>query len=185
MSRFSLTLLVTLGLAVSACDRSEPEPAQESGASAQATGEIDRSNEGELMPASNVRDLDGRVLNLGALQGRPVLLNLWATWCAPCKKEMPLLDQLAADYDEQLQVITVSQDLNGQEKVAAFFAENEFGYLEAWMDPDAELGFHYDNTPLPTTVLYDASGVEVWRVRGDYDWSSEEARAAIEEVTGP
>ena len=53
------------------------------------------------------------------------------------------------------------------------------------MDPDAELGFHYDNTPLPTTVLYDASGVEVWRVRGDYDWSSEEARAAIEEVTGP
>ena len=112
MSRFSLTLLVTLGLAVSACDRSEPEPAQESGASAQATGEIDRSNAGDLMPASNVRDLDGRVLNLGALQGRPVLLNLWATWCAPCKKEMPLLDQLAADYDEQLQVITVSQDSN-------------------------------------------------------------------------
>ena len=150
-----------------------------------ATGVIDRSQAGELMPAANVRDLEGRVLNLGALQGTPVLVNLWATWCAPCKKEMPLLDELAADYDEQLHVITISQDLNGTEKVREFFAQNQFGYLEPWMDPQAELGFHYDNTPLPTTILYDEMGQEVWRVRGDYDWSSEEARSAIDEVTGP
>ena len=140
---------------------------------------------GELMPATNMRDPEGRVLNLGALQGTPVLLNLWATWCAPCKKEMPLLDQLAADYDGQVHVITVSQDLNGEEKVPTYFAENDFRYLEPWMDPQAELGSYFDNTPLPTTIYYDAMGQEIWRVRGDYDWSSEEARAAVDEALTP
>ena len=184
MSRLSLTLIVTLGLAVSACDRSAPDEAQESGASQITTGEIDRTYADSLMPAINVSDPDGRQINLGALQGTPVLLNLWATWCAPCKKEMPLLDALAGDFDEQLHVITVSQDAGGAEKVAPYFAANQFVYLEPWVDPQNELGLHYDNTPLPTTILYDAQGLEVWRVVGDYDWASEEARAAVREVVG-
>ena len=149
-----------------------------------ATSEIDRTYAGELMPLLNVSDPEGRELNLGAKQGTPVLLNLWATWCAPCKKEMPLLDDLAADYGDRLQVITVSQDMGGPEKVAAYFAANDFEYLEPWIDPQGELGSFYDNTPLPTTILYDAMGQEVWRVRGDYDWSSAEAREAIGEAVG-
>lgn len=134
------------------------------------------------MPASNMTNLAGRELNLGALQGTPVLLNLWATWCAPCVKEMPLLDQLATEYDEQLHVITVSQDMGSPEKVRQFFEENELEYLESWMDPENRLGFELGGGSLPLTVLYDSSGREVWRVAGDYDWSSEEARAAIDEA---
>lgn len=147
-----------------------------------ATGEIDGSNAGDLMPAQNVTDPQGRKLNLGALQGRPVLLNLWATWCAPCIKEMPLLDELAGDYEGRLRVVTVSQDMGDPAKVSAFFNEGEFAHLEPWLDPQAELGFALGDTPLPTTVLYDAGGQEVWRVRGDFDWSGEEARSAIEEA---
>ena len=182
MSRLSLTLLVTLGLAVAACDRGEPEQAQESGATKPATGVIDRSHAGDLMPAANIRNLEGRELNLAALQGTPVLVNLWATWCAPCVREMPMLDDLASDYDERLHVITISQDMGGEEKVAEFFKTAKLEFLESWMEPQGELGFKLGNGTLPTTVLYDASGQEVWRVTGDFDWSSEEARSAIDEV---
>ncbi len=134
------------------------------------------------MPAANVTDPEGRKLNLGALQGTPVLVNLWATWCAPCVKEMPLLDDLAEDYGDDLQVITVSQDMSGADKVVPFFAARDFRNLEPWMDPENELLFALGGGTLPTTVLYDAMGQEVWRVVGDFDWASEDARAAIDEV---
>ena len=184
MSRLSLTLVSILGLTVAACDRDAPEQAQESGASAAATSEIDATNAGELMPALNVKDSEGRELNLGALQGGPVLLNLWATWCAPCVKEMPLLDQLAGDYEGRLRVVTVSQDMGDPAKVSAFFEQGGFAHLEPWLDPQAELGFALGDTVLPTTVLYNASGQEVWRVRGDFDWAGEEARSAIDAGLG-
>ncbi len=136
------------------------------------------------MPVLAVEDGTGRDLNLGALQGQPVLLNLWATWCAPCVKEMPLLDELAGDYEDRLRVVTVSQDMGNPEKVADFFERGGFEHLEPWLDPQAEIGFALGDTLLPTTVLYDASGKEVWRVRGDYDWASEEARSAIDSALG-
>jgi len=145
------------------------------------TGEIDRSFAGELMPAVNVSDPDGNQLNLGALQGQPVLLNLWATWCAPCVVEMPMLDELAALKDGQLRVITVSQDMRGADAVVPFFAARKFTHLEPWLDPANELGFAYGGT-LPTTVLFDADGKEVFRVNGGYHWDSEKALAAIDEA---
>ena len=184
LSRLSLTAAFTLGLLVAGCDSGQPEAAQESTATPAPTGEIDRSQAGTLMPASNVRDLQGDVLNMGALQGTPVLVNLWATWCAPCVKEMPLLDELAVDYEGRLRVLTVSQDMQGAEKVRPFFAERDFEMLGSWMDPEGELGFAIGGGVMPTTVLYDAMGQEIWRVAGDYDWSSEDARAAIDEAIG-
>ena len=114
------------------------------------------------------------------MQGTPVLLNLWATWCAPCVKEMPLLDDLASEYDGRLRVVTASQDMQGAEKVAPFFAEKGYARLEPWMDPENELSFAIGGGVMPTTVLYDGAGQEIWRVQGDYDWSSEDARAAID-----
>ncbi|MCF8882351.1 TlpA family protein disulfide reductase [Erythrobacter sp. SN021] len=176
----SFTLAITLGLAVAGCDRGASDATQESTASSAPTGRIDASEAGTLMPAANVTDTDGRVLNLGALQGMPVLVNLWATWCAPCVKEMPLLDELASEYEGRLRVLTVSQDMQGADKVEPFFAQGDFAMLEPWMDPQNELGFAIGGGMMPTTVLYDSLGREVWRVQGDYDWSSEEARAAID-----
>ncbi len=184
MSRFSLTIVIVLGLALAGCDRGAPEAAQESSATSAPTGKIDRSQAGALMPAPNVRDPAGGVLNLGALQGTPVLLNLWATWCAPCVKEMPLLDDLAGEYGDDLHVVTVSQDLQGAEVVEPFFARAGYDNLRPWLDPDTELSFAIGGGVLPTTVLYDGLGRELWRVQGDFDWSSEAARAAIEEALG-
>jgi len=180
VSRLSFTLAIILGLAVAGCDRGAPDAAQESSASSALTGQIDDSAAGELMPTLNVTDPAGRTLNLGALQGTPVLLNLWATWCAPCVEEMPLLDTLAGEYEGRLRVLTVSQDMQGAEVVGPFFAQGGYARLEPWMDPESEIGFAVGGGSMPTTVLYDAAGQEVWRVQGGYDWTSEEARAAID-----
>lgn len=96
-----------------------------------------------------------------------------------------MLDDLAGEYGDSLRVVTVSQDMGSSDRVAAFFEEGGYEHLPSWMDPQAELGFALGGVELPTTVLYDAQGQEVWRIRGDYDWSSEEARAAIDAVIQP
>src|SRR3546814_7611737 len=74
------------------------------------------------MPAVNLTDPHGKTLNLAALQGQPVLLNLWATWCAPCVLEMPMLDDLADGMKGRVRVVTVSQDLRGADTVEPFLA---------------------------------------------------------------
>ncbi len=94
-----------------------------------------------------------------------------------------MLDTLAADYGDSLRVLTISQDLQGAEKVPEFFAANSYENLEPWLDPDNAMSFHYGaSTTLPMTVLYDAQGMEVWRVTGGYDWSSPEARGLVDEA---
>ncbi|MFN4113064.1 MAG: TlpA family protein disulfide reductase [Sphingomonadaceae bacterium] len=187
MSRWSLTLILALTLACGGCDRQAADSAQGepalAGGKTFLPGQIDRASAGALMPAVAVRDPQGRELNLAALQGQPVLLNLWATWCAPCVVEMPMLDELAQEMDGTLRVVTVSQDLAGADKVVPFFATGSFVRLEPWLDPNSELGFRVESDVLPTTILYDASGLEVWRVVGEYDWSSAAAREAIAEAS--
>ncbi|MCB2084113.1 MAG: TlpA family protein disulfide reductase [Sphingomonadaceae bacterium] len=185
LSRSLLTLAI-LTLPLAACDREAPDEAQQQGAlagdKAGLAGEIDRSRAGELMLTVLVSAPDGTQLNLGALQGQPVLLNLWATWCVPCVREMPMLDELADEYGDSLRVVTVSQDKHGKaDKVEAFFERLGFANLEPWLDPDNKLDYAISDGALPATVLYDASGQEVWRVVGEYDWSSAAAREAIAE----
>ncbi len=136
------------------------------------------------MPDFTVTDPSGKSLKLRDLKGTPVLVNLWATWCGPCVLEMPMLDKLGVDNVDKLRVLTVSQDMAGNDKVAEFFAEKTFAKLEPWLDPDNNLGFHYNTGMLPTTVLYDAQGKEVWRMIGAHDWSSARTAAMLAETVG-
>ncbi|CAH0495699.1 Thiol:disulfide interchange protein TlpA [Novosphingobium sp. CECT 9465] len=111
-------------------------------------------------------------------------MNLWATWCGPCVLEMPVLDKLGVDYADKLRVLTVSQDMAGADKVAAFYTERKFAKLEPWLDPDNNLGFHYETGMLPTTVLYDSQGKEVWRMIGAHNWCSPRTAAMLSETVG-
>jgi thiol-disulfide isomerase/thioredoxin len=136
---------------------------------------------GTPLPAMQFTDAAGGTLDLAAQDG-PVLINLWATWCAPCVKEMPQLDALAAELEGEVQVITISQDLRGAEVVTPFFARAGFAKLQPWLDPETSLSAQF--TPegmLPLTILFDASGKEVLRVAGGYEWDSPEAVAMIRE----
>jgi thiol-disulfide isomerase/thioredoxin len=187
MPRFAvLSLTLALALALSGCDREAAQPAQpqenSGGEKAEALGgELDRSHAGAALPTATVTKPDGTTLDLAALAGTPVLLNLWATWCAPCVTEMPMLDSLAGEQQGKLRVLTVSQDLKGAEQVEPFFAEKKFAHLEPWMDPETKLSFAFAESGgvLPTTVLYGADGKEIWRVVGGYDWSSAAAKAVV------
>ena len=190
-ARLSLLALVPLAAGlVAGCDIRSEDAAQENAATSGPSaaigepsldGTLDASFAGEDMPEAMVRDPDGNELILSNLR-EPVLLNLWATWCAPCVHELPLLDDLAGEMEGQVRVITVSEDLRGAELVVPFFEERGYDNLPRWMDEQNVLAFTYGGGPvLPLTVLYDARGKEVWRVIGAYDWSSEEARAAIVE----
>lgn len=182
--RLSLTLVLSASL-VAGCSREEPAEPQAEVAQGGLAGVIDRSHAGDLMPAVALTDPDGKALNTGALAGTPVLLNLWATWCGPCVEEMPLLDDLAGEYGDRLRVIVASQDLQGAEKVVPFFEKTKLAHLEPWLDRETALSTALGGEGvLPTTVLYDATGQEVARIVGAYDWASPEARALIDEAVG-
>ena len=191
---FPMLLAATAAALVAGCDRSEAPATQgvdaggaagTSGSSASSDaqalpGVIDRSFAGGPLPAVTVTDPSGATLALAETAGQPVLLNLWATWCAPCVVEMPLLNDLAGELEGKVRVLTVSEDLNGGPAVSAFFAERQLPNLPQWIDLNGDLAVAFGGgAVLPLTVLYDAQGREVWRVIGAYDWASEEARAAV------
>ena len=183
MSRVS-TILAIMFLLLAGCDRAAEAPAQPVAGADEAkpaTGEVVRRFAGTPIPALELSDPAGKRLDLAAVDG-PVLVNLWATWCAPCVKEMPQLDTLAATLEGEVRVLTISQDVRGAEVVTPFFAKNRFTRLEPWLDPEADLSAQF--TPegvLPLTILFDAGGKEVLRVTGGYDWSTPEATALVRE----
>ena len=189
MSRLSLTLFVGLAVSLGGCDRESGTGAQPQGdngatEAAQKREPVSRKFAGEALPTFTASDPSGKTISLAGLKGQPVLLNLWATWCAPCKAEMPVLDAIAGANAGKLRVVTVSQDMKGAELVVPFFAEAKFAHLEPWLDTKSDLSFTMGAADLPTTFLYDASGKEVARVTGAFDWEGEEAQALIAETIG-
>jgi len=147
-------------------------------------GKVDRSHAGKPAPDTEFDDPDGETVTLESFQGKPALVNFWATWCAPCVKEMPTLDRLAAKSGGKLQVIAVSQDTGGPEKVDEFFSKAKLKALEPYMDSKLALMGEMRVDVLPTTVLLDSKGREVWRVVGEEDWTSPRAAALIAEASG-
>ncbi len=146
------------------------------------SGLLDRSQEGTPAPEVTFEDPQGQPVTLADFQGHPVLVNLWATWCAPCIVEMPSLDALAAREGEALQVLALSQDLQGREKVSQFFAERSFSELEPYLDSDMRFMTELGLSTLPTTILYDSEGREVWRMTGMADWESKRAERLLAEA---
>jgi thiol-disulfide isomerase/thioredoxin len=181
----SLTLTV-LGFAVLAagCDRQSSDKAQPQAAAstAQAEGTLDRSHKGSALPDVTVTDPEGKQLKLASLTGKPTLINLWATWCAPCIAELPTLNRISNRADMNLQVVTVSQDMGDAAKVQTFLDQKGFAQLPAWIDAKGDLATHYGVQTLPATVYYDAAGKELWRYTGGKDWAGEEATKLLAEA---
>lgn len=178
-------------LFLAGCDRTEtPEPpANIERQSAQAVAvpqpsndRVDRSHAGRPAPDTLFQDPAGEPASIPQHAGKAVLLNLWATWCAPCIVEMPALDALAAREGE-LVVLAVSQDFDGREKVRAFFAARDFRKLQPNIDPELTLMSRLGISTLPTTILYDPGGREVWRMSGMADWQGQSAARLIAEAT--
>ncbi|WP_454885797.1 TlpA family protein disulfide reductase [Sphingomonas oryzagri] len=184
-----LPLIVALGIA--GCDKPKAANEQASAGNnaappafptAQQADEVDRSHKGEAMPAMPFAQPGGAPATLTRFRGHPVLVNLWATWCAPCVKELPALDQLAANSTGRMAVIAVSQDMNGDADVQPFWASHGIKALTAYTDKANKLMTAMGAAELPVTVLYDSKGKEVWRVAGGKDWNGPEMAKLLAEA---
>lgn len=133
-------------------------------------------------PTQGFTDADGKPVTLADFKGQVVVVNLWASWCAPCKTEMPTLARLQAAYQTQpVKVLAVSVDRDSDLNLArAEIAANP--PLALYRDPGYRLAFALEPRAqgFPTTILYDRAGRERARLAGDADWTSPEARGLIE-----
>lgn len=142
---------------------------------------LDRSHKGKPAPTVAFRGPDDAPATLADFRGRPLLVNLWATWCAPCVAEMPTLDALATNSGDRMHVVAVAQDLQGAVIVDPWFQKARLKALQPYLDPENSLLDAY-NAALPTSVLYDAEGREVWRIVGAIDWQGAKATALLAEA---
>lgn len=132
------------------------------------------------LPPISFIDGEGRERNLDEWRGRVVLLNLWATWCAPCKVEMPSLNRLQAKLGgPDFAVIPISLDWSGPDKPRRFLKENKLDALGLYLDNSKTIMQSLVAPGLPLTVLIDREGRELARLAGAAEWDSVEAVALI------
>ena len=138
-----------------------------------ALGKYKPTAEAKEIPAATFLDADGNEKSPADFRGKGLVLNFWATWCAPCVKEMPALDRLAAAAgDRGLRVLALSADREGAPVVRTFYEVNRVGHLPVAVDTLSRVARAVGVDGLPTTVLYDAEGREIGRVVGVAEWDT-------------
>lgn len=132
------------------------------------------------VPELQFEDAAGRMRSLAEFKGKLVLLNLWATWCAPCREEMPALDRLQATLGgPRFEVLALSIDQQGAEVARKFFAEVGVKSLALYVDRSAQAAFKLGAVGLPSTLLVDARGQEIGRHVGPAQWDSPEIAESL------
>jgi peroxiredoxin len=140
----------------------------------------EKSLQGYLAPQFTLRNLKGNRVSLDSFKGQVVVLNFWATWCVPCRIEMPAFENLYRRYRSQgVTVIGVSLDKGGDEKVRKFVEEYQLSF-PILMDSDGEAEKLYPSVSIPFTFVIDKAGRIVARVDGAKNWESKETFEAIE-----
>ncbi len=123
---------------------------------------------------------DGEQVNLKDWRGKVVLLNLWATWCGPCREEMPMLDRLQKELgSDNFEVVALAVDKAGLEGAGKFFQNINVENLRIFADPTARAGTKLRAVGMPTTILIDTQGREIGRLVGPADWESGDAKRLI------
>lgn len=133
------------------------------------------------LPDVAFEGLDGAKKTLGDLKGKVVLLNIWATWCVPCREEMPQLNALEAELGgDGFEVVAINIDKGGTEKAKVFLEEAGAKDLAFYADPTGKLFAKLKAVGMPTTLLLNSQGQEMGRLVGPADWASPEAKRLIE-----
>lgn len=122
---------------------------------------------------------------LADYKGKHILLNFWATWCAPCRHEMPMLSALQLEFGgDDFEVVTIATGRNNPAAIQKFLAEIDATNLPRHQDPKQKLAAQMGIFGLPITVIINPEGQEIARLRGDADWSSDSAKAIIAALIG-
>ena len=131
----------------------------------------------EVLPNPLILDANGNMVEIGYKEDI-LIINFWATWCAPCKKEMPSLNSLAQKMEhEDIRIITIASGRNSKEAIDAFFDDNNLINLKKYRDPRGRIAVKYGVTALPTTVVINSKGIEIGRIIGDIDWDTTDVRS--------
>jgi thiol-disulfide isomerase/thioredoxin len=139
--------------------------------------------EPEALPEVRFQDANGAEKALADWRGKVVLVNLWATWCAPCRKEMPALDRLQKELGSpNFEVVAISVDRTGLAGARKFLDETNVQNLALYADPTTRLSSALKAVGLPITLLLDAEGREIGRLVGPAEWDSEDAKRLIRAV---
>jgi thiol-disulfide isomerase/thioredoxin len=147
------------------------------------------AKEPKLLPDLAFTDADGKPVTLASFRGKTVLFNLWATWCVPCRKEMPALDALQKSLGGQdFEVVAVNIDTRNLDKPRAWLAENGITTLAYRADPAAKVFQELQKLGkafgMPTTLIVDPKGCELATLAGPAEWSSEDALKLIKAAMG-
>jgi thiol-disulfide isomerase/thioredoxin len=138
------------------------------------------------VPQVRFTDGDGRPHALADFRGKVVLLNVWATWCLPCRKEMPTLDRLQAALGGQnFAVVALSIDRQGAEAVRRFYSEIGVRNLAVHVDASGQALSALAALGLPTTILIDAEGRELGRLMGPAEWDAPDMVAFLKSIVEP
>ena len=136
----------------------------------------------QKMPATNAafQDADCKEVSFSDFKGKVILVNLWATWCAPCIKEMPDLNALQKSLGgEEFEIVLISQNSDGIESSLEFLETKNITHLTTYIDGDRNIARSLKSNVLPTSILIDAEGYEVGRLIGPAEWNSGDAHALI------
>ena len=132
------------------------------------------------LPDFAFQDGAGKPLKLSDWKGRVVLVNLWATWCAPCRKEMPDLATLQKELgSDQFEVVAISVDRKGAEASSTFLKETGADNLKLYVEPTTAIVGELQSAGLPATILVDRQGREIGRLLGPAHWAAPEAIALV------
>lgn len=140
----------------------------------------------EPLPDVAFVDGTGAPMSLKDFRGRTILLNLWATWCAPCREEMPSLDRLQQELgSDTFEVVALAVDRTGLEAARKFLDEIGVKALKLYADPTTRAGSALRAIGMPTTILIDAQGREIGRLPGPAEWDSEAAKGLLQAELKP
>jgi len=138
---------------------------------------------GKLAADFKLPSLNGTAISLSSLRGKVVFLNVWATWCGPCREEMPSIETLYEEFakDPDFVVLAVSQDSEGRKAVDSYVHQNGYKFT-VLLDPQNEVGDAYDVSGIPETFIIDRTGRIVAHHVGPYDWAQPDMRAALRDL---
>lgn len=164
-----------------------PPTVGESGTSSSKLGEMAAfvtKKTPEPLPDITFQDAAGKDVTLSSFKGKTILLNLWATWCEPCREEMPALDRLQKDLgSDKFEVVALSLDRKGYEASRKFLDDLKAGNVKLYSDATAKQGMALKLLGMPTTILINKDGLEVGRLAGSAKWDSEDAKKLVEAAT--
>jgi cytochrome c biogenesis protein CcmG, thiol:disulfide interchange protein DsbE len=179
-----LVMLIVGAVSLMGCEKKDQSnPGNEKREGLKITELKESPQEGFLAPGFSLQDLNGKQVSLANYKGKVILLNFWATWCPPCKREIPSLKGLyQLRKDKAFEILAVSVDRASISKVASFVADNQM-IFPVLVDPQGEVGNgKYWVRAIPTSFLLDKKGVIRWKVAGAKEWDGAEVLNRIDQL---